>query len=618
MLKKTVSLVFILLTFNVFSQNINVDDLNSNEAFVTLLSNSKDLKYDEILASYDAFLKSNLDNIEVQVYRCKFIGSAYYDTYEDYDLNYEKTEACQNTLFDNYPKHPDVILYKLETLWGDEKGVYLDEILDEFYKETTSWNDKQEAELFESAAYQYEENDDNKAISYAEKALLKNDSLDLSVMLARAYIREGKKEEAKTQLLSTLEFDSEAWVLSQKGELLIELDETDTALEIFDRVEKKDSSYVNNESLYKIFLKNGDPEYARSFLLKDTLNEYNKSANLQALLKHDMDHSNGETALAVYRKLQEESYFDDFFGIKRFEIFLKAPFQGWSINEISHIPLLLLLFLVLLVLPYIWVLPVYALGKFFRSKRFTIKTDLPNLWGLKHFWLISFVYLLAQVLLVLVYYYADYMNYFFDVTYSYLDEISNETDILTANSIIFFTCSTFVLTLLFLNKKRLHYIFNSKISIIRMLVLSWGFVILNGIILRILGSFIDLTDVVYYITSLDIEEEISVLIAQRGFILTAILVAGLVPFYEEIIFRGIILSSTEKHIGFVKANIFQAALFATVHFNLGLFIFYFIFGLITGYTAKRTNGLLTGIIFHAVNNFLVVWALYNAYKLVSG
>ena len=77
-----------------------------------------------------------------------------------------------------------------------------------------------------------------------------------------------------------------------------------------------------------------------------------------------------------------------------------------------------------------------------------------------------------------------------------------------------------------------------------------------------------------------------------------------VPFYEEVLFRGIILSSTEKHIKFIWANILQALIFALIHQELPHIIFYFSFGLIAGYLRQRTFGLAASIFFHVTNNLI--------------
>ena len=134
-----------------------------------------------------------------------------------------------------------------------------------------------------------------------------------------------------------------------------------------------------------------------------------------------------------------------------------------------------------------------------------------------------------------------------------------------------------VFTLILLNKKRLQFVFRTNNTLRQTIGLSILFLIFNGFILRILGTFVDLTDVAEFISSLSAKEEIQSLLNEYGLYITVLVVAVIVPFYEEIIFRGIIFTSTEKHLGFKVANVVQASLFALVHFNLSLFIFYLIF-----------------------------------------
>ena len=122
------------------------------------------------------------------------------------------------------------------------------------------------------------------------------------------------------------------------------------------------------------------------------------------------------------------------------------------------------------------------------------------------------------------------------------------------------------------------------------------------------------TDTATYFTLLSAKQEIILLLNEKGFLVAVLVVAILAPIYEEIIFRGIILNSVSKYVGFKTANVIQASLFGLIHYFLPLFPFYFVFGIVTGYLSKKTNGLLAGIIFHAINNFLTVVALYVLHK----
>lgn len=609
---------FFVFSIVVHSQNIQVTQENSYSLFVETLNNSKDLRFQEILKKYDDYLLTNPNDVKVKVYRCRFIGSSYYDEYEDYDLNYEETEACIEKLYAEHPDIPEVILYKLERLYGEERRSFLEASLEKYEENKSDWNYNNISKLFKHAAQWYDEENDRLALSYAKKAERYSDSLDLSILISKIHLRLGNKEKAIETIESQLYLDSEAWILNQKGSILLDLGKYEEALNIFDRVKEKDSTIVNNTELYKIFVKAENYDIARNYLVKDTLYEWNKLSALQKLAKHDIEFSSADVALSSYRRLQKESYFDDLLSVKRLKIFLKSPFKGWNLTELSHLLMLILVIAIIFLIPYLWILPVYSVGKLF-SKRIKINESLfNNGWNLKHFWKISFVYLLVQFLLILVLYYQDYMNYLFDIGNYYYDELEIESEQSIANSFLLFSITLFAGTVLFLNKERLRFVLKSNLSIVKMILFGVLFVIANSILLKFFGSFVDLQGSVNSFEEYNINGDVLALVRTHGFMVTAFFVAILAPFYEEIIFRGIILSSCQKHIGFAGANVVQATLFATIHFNLKLFIFYLIFGLITGLAVKKTKGLLTGMIFHAINNSFVLLIVYLTTRFLSG
>ena len=597
--------LFLLFTSASFGQEILVTDENSHEAFTEELKSSKDLRYQAILEKYNNYIAKNPNDVSVKVKRCKFIGSAFYDEYEEYNVNWEETKTCVSELYETYPEEPQVILYKLAHIYGDEYKSIIDNAIDLYEESPMKWTDKDRSSLFEMAAYQYSEISYAKTLEYADRAERFNKDTDLSVLTAQTYLEMGNHEKAKEVMDIGLFYDHDEWVLSQKAELLVELGEFDKAMNVYERIREKDSSYVDNSSIYKILLGEGEIEKARTYLVNDTIDAWNKEASLQNLLNHDIDYSSGDVAIASYIRMQEESYYEDFFGLKRIRIFLKDPFGSWSIAGYSHIWWLVALLLVLLLVPYLWVLPIYGISSYFKWNFATTPY-----WGLKHFWLISYIYLIAQVMLSLLFYYDESINYLFDVgNYS-----SEEDDLISPFEMIAFSTFLLVSTLLFLNKKRLKYIFRSTWILPQMIGMSVLFFFMNIFIIRLLGLVVDLSDMTTFAPLLSIRPEIVALLNEKGFFMAFLIVAVFAPFYEEIIFRGIILNSTSKRVGFIPANIIQASLFGLIHFNLALFPFYFVFGLVTGYVAKRTGGLVTGMLFHAVNNGIAVLVLYFVSK----
>ena len=592
-----------------YSQNIEINKAGSSELYVESLKQAKDYRYKEILSIYDRFIASQPNDVIAQIERCKFIGTADYDAYEDYNPNYEEMMDCIDNLMNQYPTHPEVILYKFDYTWGEDRRELIAKYIDQVESSATKWSYVQRSKFYEIASNYLIEEDDRMSIMYAEKAERLGDTLDLSISIAEAYLRLGEEKKAKEVLMDALYYQSDdAWTLKRKGDLLISFNEIEEATEMFERVMEKDSTLVSNESFYKIFLQTHEVDIARTYIIKDTINDWNKATNIQKLLNHDIEYSSFDTAIISYRRMQELDYYDDFLGIKRMRLFFKAPFELWTWSELTHMFWLIIGFLILFIIPYLWILPIYSAKKFLKIK--VIRQQLNVDWNLKHFWLISFVYLFAQALLILVFYYQDFINGYLEVAYEYGTEIIEEVNSTTAKANLFYFTMTFILSALFLNKKRLKFVFNTTFSWGKIIGLSIGFIIVNAIVIKIATSLFVSEETLAVIHSLNSREEIGTILSEYGFTISFFAVAVIAPLYEEIIFRGIILSSVEKHIGFIAANIIQASLFAIVHMNFQLFLFYFVFGMITGYAVKKSQGLLAGYIFHFVNNFLVLISIY--------
>lgn len=266
------------------------------------------------------------------------------------------------------------------------------------------------------------------------------------------------------------------------------------------------------------------------------------------------------------------------------------------------------LVLLAFLLPYLWVLPVYGIGDLLKKSGIKVKTQLNYSWKISHFWLVSFFYLLASVLTVCIFEYQDTINYYFDLGNYYGEEEIDQS--LLANEMIFYVVFMALTTLAVLNRKRIKTVFASNLSVRQMIGLGILFVVFNRFFIKGLSFLVDIDTGIEPNLILNAQQEILAMISQYGFIVVAVLTAVIVPIYEEIIFRGVILGAVEKYIGFKGANVFQAILFALVHEDLALFPFFFVFAIITGYWVKKSGGLLTGIFFHGINNFTVVVALY--------
>lgn len=90
-----------------------------------------------------------------------------------------------------------------------------------------------------------------------------------------------------------------------------------------------------------------------------------------------------------------------------------------------------------------------------------------------------------------------------------------------------------------------------------------------------------------------------------------LLVAVLVPIVEELFFRGMIYPLLRRH-GAVVAIVGSAALFSVAHFIPVVMPALFFIGLILGALREWSRSVIPGIVFHALQNGLVVLALTAA------
>nr|WP_299385349.1 CPBP family intramembrane glutamic endopeptidase [Allomuricauda sp.] len=601
-------LVLALFCQFVTSQEIpDFSDLKSHEYYIGQLENSKDQNFQRILGLYDTYIRNNPSQVTAMVERCRFIGNSYYDAYEDYNLKYDETLECIEQLYAKYPTHPQVLIYRAENLYGDEELESLQESLRAISGGEWSWRDEEKSKIYQMLGEHFRYTNESEALRYYVRAQDFDPAQDLSIPLTELHQAMGNDELAKNTILSHLGGDTATWRMNNKAKLLLELGETERALELFDQVRLKDSTYIDNAEMAKAMINMGKKDLAREFLVKDTTLSWNKVGRMQALYTHDLEHADTKTALASYRSLQEANSYDDFLAVKRLGLFLKNPFLPWNFSELLHLFFLVLVIALLFVLPYIWILPIYNLGLWLKRRGKVIVPKVNFNWNLKHFWIMSFVYLLAQFLLILVFYYEENINAFFEVTFSY-EEITEDEPTL-AKSMLAFVAVMALGTLVVIKKNVLAHLYKSKIDLWESIKLGVAFVIFNIIFLKVLRSFITVETPDIEGLMFNAAPEIIAMLRTYGFGISFLAVALFGPIYEEIIFRGVVLGSVEKQLGFVTANIIQAAMFATIHYNFKLFLYYFVFGLITGYYAKRTGGLITGIVLHVINNFFVLLLL---------
>jgi membrane protease YdiL (CAAX protease family) len=89
----------------------------------------------------------------------------------------------------------------------------------------------------------------------------------------------------------------------------------------------------------------------------------------------------------------------------------------------------------------------------------------------------------------------------------------------------------------------------------------------------------------------------------------------IVPIFEEVFFRGVLLSWLRKRLNVPGAIFVMAALFALMHGSLVVAPYVFIFAIVAGYVRIRTGSTFNTIIMHSLNNLIL---LYVGLRIFSG
>jgi membrane protease YdiL (CAAX protease family) len=89
----------------------------------------------------------------------------------------------------------------------------------------------------------------------------------------------------------------------------------------------------------------------------------------------------------------------------------------------------------------------------------------------------------------------------------------------------------------------------------------------------------------------------------------------IVPIFEEVFFRGVLLSWLRKRLNVHGAIFVMAAFFALMHGSLVVAPYVFIFAVVAGYIRIRTGSTFNTIIMHSLNNLLL---LYVGLRIFNG
>lgn len=266
-----------------------------------------------------------------------------------------------------------------------------------------------------------------------------------------------------------------------------------------------------------------------------------------------------------------------------------------------------------LVVPYIWILPMHYWGWWKRSNGKIFQQPVFSL-GLRHLWIACTLWLVCDFMSVIIVDYPGFLSSFTDISGLEYTSVSRETANIT---LLFFTgCLVFTLGLL----KRNDFIqfFITPNGIGSAIATGFGLAMALRVVLVLYSGILrafdintasDTTTISPFLSIID-----SIISVNQNYspYLGFMMVVILVPFYEEVLFRGVFLSAAQRNMNFIVANCLQSLVFAIAHQQLKLIPFYFAFGLVAGIMQRKSNGTVISTAMHITNNLIAfVFILYR-------
>lgn len=580
-----------------------------HEVFLSEMESSSQKVYSQCISKYDEYLNKFPDDVIVHIEKCKFIQFAQYDDYEDYNPNQDEFDSCVANLVEKFPNNPDVFIFQTTYLWGDELYDVFNKAEMAIGENPLLWSKENLADLYSIISnYNYAEEKYQDAYEYIQKAIELESKHKSTIEYARILVELNRKEEALEVLLSIEDTSKYAWVLSQKADLLLQLNANEEAFELYKLIAEIDPEYNNNLEIANALEASGEYDFARSYLISDTSKSWNKMESIRKLLNHDLKYQSGQICIQTYNIYRDMGYLMDPMGLYRLKIFLKHPFQPVSFRDILSILTFILALIILIIVPAIWILPIYFVGHHWK---FVEKNKSPEIyWGLKAFWFVSAGYLISSLLSVLVEPETIYTVF----NSSYYDDVwsDNQMALATLIFILFFAVFGFAS----LYKRSYKVLLSNLWNIQKSILVSIGVLVLFRLVIGLyitigVSHFGISVDSIANIPNILLasNEELKAVISSYGKLTGFLLVCILVPVYEEIIFRGVIFDACRRYTNFHSANIIQSLFFAAIHGYVFLFPVFFLFGILTGILRKNSGGLLPGIVFHICHNILAVLVL---------
>jgi hypothetical protein len=554
--------------------------------------------FESALAAYDSEIALRPYDVVLRTDKCRFIDQFTYTfEYVDWiDEVYARADECTDALTAEFAEHPEVILLKLENLYGEEL-LAVGRALDS-QAPLLGWTVGQMARLYGTLAVSANTFGDENAGKYALRALELDESAPVPLIAAAELMDRGERDRA-IEILETLRLrdpEDRPWEAAARIHLLVELGAHESAIAAYE-------SLVEDGRLYNRI------EVARSLRDADAIElsrlEFERAAEEQtfgsederALFEFEYRFGSTEQAYAAYSRLRDLGWEQDPLAINRMSLLYKDVSLPWRPRDALGLLGAAGTIAVLAMFALVPIATVHYRGLARRARRGEPNPPLDG-WQLRHAW---FAMLGLATVLFLSLYFAGPLDLFTETDGALGVEFSA---VRLANPAI----AQSILEILLL----VPFAFTAAFTQPTSRTLAWSPAVSVAVGIGIALAFRLPSLLAYSVFGNELWQSLvreiytwQIMLAVRdsfGLWTALSIVAIVAPLVEEFIFRGVVLSALSKHISFGWANVIQAAIFAGLHQEAPALPYLFVFGVVAGYVTKRSGRLTAAITMHCVFN----------------
>jgi uncharacterized protein len=590
-----------------------------HEALIERVNQAQSREYESVLESLDAFIKAHPKDADVAVERCRFVG--HFAGLEDAPIEsaIDRSDECSEELeHAAFPDEAPVELYLLELLWGEEARKRGQDLL----PPSTHWEPKRQARLHEQLAALYSTTDVMKAGPHATTAIRLNPHSSVRLVAAEYLIRIGSKAAALRMVQEMPREDWNAWNLAVAVKLLAGMEAAGAANRLIEANPTITPDVSTRVLLARSLFSSGAVDAARR-IVKEALEAVAQQTHygtsvLREIFELERDYSSTEDAAAAYRRLRDFGYSADPFGRHRLSLSFHHPRAPWQWEDTLGIGAFVLMISVIALLPLLVVVPIHyrSVVKQLRGKPPLPPTPLAP-WTLRQTWYALAVTLVAGIA---AFYFLDYPTFHRIAAASLgihdpYDAISSDRAL--GNALLLSSTVTALALLPLLRRADLRSLFLGTWSVRRSLLTgvgaSFGILILAALMRGLMMSLSEGAAAL----GTDTTRALQGIHSTYGAAAMMLFVAGLVPFIEEFVFRGVLLRTAARHVAFWIAVLLQAALFMLWHEDASSWPVVFVLALAAAWLARRSGGLLAPITLHALNNTVAAWSLIGLSEMAK-